>query len=408
MTTTIRVKFRPSTVAGRPGSIVYLVTHRRVVRQITTGYKIYPDEWDEKQAMPVVCGNRDSNGRFEYVTLVAKRIRQDMERLDAVIREQENKSTGFTSDDVVASFHGFLKSHSFRIFMEESIDRLKRIDKERTAETYTSAMNSFMRFRGGRDVLFDEITSDLMMEYEAWLRGNGVKKNTVSFYNRILRAVYNRAVEKELVAQHYPFKHGLYRHRQDRQTCNHIGGNKENQRTGFVFQAIPRLCKGYVPVLLLYTRHVFRGHGLPEEIQFAEWHTQLPRRKTKQTLHIKWERCMQELVDKYPMTDTGYLPPIIKRQDNERLQYRNALRLVNDKLKTIARLVGLHTNLTMYTGRHSWASIARNQDVPLAVISEGMGHDSEHTTLIYLASLDNSKVDKANELILEKLSRIGQ
>ena len=112
---------------------------------------------------------------------------------------------------------------------------------------------------------------------------------------------------------------------------------------------------------------------------------------------------MQDLVDKYPMTDTGYLLPIIRRQGNERLQYRNALRLVNDKLKTIAGLVGLHTNLTMYTSRHSWASIARNQDVPLAVISKGMGHDSEHTTLIYLASLDNSKVDKANELILEKL-----
>lgn len=189
MTTTIKVKFRPSTVAGRQGSIVYLVTHRRVVRQITTGYKIYPDEWDEKQATLIARGNKNGDGRSQYITLVAKRIRQDMERLDAVIREQESKSIGFTSDDVVASFHGFLKSHSFRIFMEESIERLKRLNKERTAETYTSAMNSFMRFRGGRDVLFDEITSDLMMDYEAWLKGSGVKKNTVSFYNRILRAI---------------------------------------------------------------------------------------------------------------------------------------------------------------------------------------------------------------------------
>ena len=37
--TTVKVKFRPSTVEGRPGTIVYFVTHRRVVRQITTGYK---------------------------------------------------------------------------------------------------------------------------------------------------------------------------------------------------------------------------------------------------------------------------------------------------------------------------------------------------------------------------------
>lgn len=326
-----------------------------------------------------------------------------MERLDAVIREQENKSTGFTSNDVVASFHGSLKSHSFMNFMEESIGRLKRLNKERTAETYTSAMNSFMRFRGGRDVLFDEITSDLMMEYEAWLRGNGVKKNTVSFYNRILRAVYNRAVEKELATQHYPFKH-VY-----------TGIDKTVKRaiTLEEIKRIKELDLSFKPSLD-FARDMFlfsfytRGMSFVDMAYLKKSNLQngiltYQRRKTKQTLHIKWERCMQDLVDKYPMTDTGYLLFIIKRQGNERLQYRNALRLVNDKLKTIAGLVGLHTNLTMYTSRHSWASIARNQDVPLAVISEGMGHDSEHTTLIYLASLDNSKVDKANELILEKL-----
>lgn len=46
--TTVKVKFRPSTVEGRPGTIVYFVTHRRVVRQITTGYKVFSHEWDDK------------------------------------------------------------------------------------------------------------------------------------------------------------------------------------------------------------------------------------------------------------------------------------------------------------------------------------------------------------------------
>ena len=52
--TTVKVKFRPSTVEGRPGTIVYFVTHRRVVRQITTGYKVFPHEWDDKQSSLVV------------------------------------------------------------------------------------------------------------------------------------------------------------------------------------------------------------------------------------------------------------------------------------------------------------------------------------------------------------------
>jgi len=53
--------------------------------------------------------------------------------------------------------------------------------------------------------------------------------------------------------------------------------------------------------------------------------------------------------------------------------------------------------------RHSWASIAKEKNIPVSIISEGMGHDSEKTTLIYLASLDTTVVDNANMLILNDL-----
>lgn len=56
-----------------------------------------------------------------------------------------------------------------------------------------------------------------------------------------------------------------------------------------------------------------------------------------------------------------------------------------------------------YISRHSWASIAKSKNIPIATISEAMGHDSENTTRIYLASLDTTVVDKANSLILKSL-----
>jgi hypothetical protein len=58
---TVKVKFRPSTVADRPGSIIIIVTNHRVVRQITTGYKVFPCEWDEKQSQLV---STVENGRM--------------------------------------------------------------------------------------------------------------------------------------------------------------------------------------------------------------------------------------------------------------------------------------------------------------------------------------------------------
>lgn len=127
------------------------------------------------------------------------------------------------------------------------------------------------------------------------------------------------------------------------------------------------------------------------------------RRKTGQQLTIRWEKCMEEIVKKYPPNGSAYLLPIIKKQGNERKQYANALHLANYRLKDLSGMLELQRPLTMYVARHSWASAAKARNIPLSVISEGMGHGSEKTTQIYLASLEASVVDKANKMILDLL-----
>ncbi|HBK29723.1 MAG TPA: integrase, partial [Parabacteroides sp.] len=109
--------------------------------------------------------------------------------------------------------------------------------------------------------------------------------------------------------------------------------------------------------------------------------------------------------DKYDTTSSVYLLPIIKsNNENEgRKQYINTEHNVNRSLKIIGKRLGLSIPLTMYVARHAWASIARSKNIPLSVISESMGHDSETTTRIYLASLDTAAVDKANRIILKSL-----
>lgn len=50
--------------------------------------------------------------------------------------------------------------------------------------------------------------ADLIKEYEAYLMEDcGLNLNTVSFYMRNLRAIYNRAVEKELTESRNLFNH---------------------------------------------------------------------------------------------------------------------------------------------------------------------------------------------------------
>ncbi|KAB6615733.1 hypothetical protein GAX98_21430 [Phocaeicola vulgatus] len=56
-----------------------------------------------------------------------------------------------------------------------------------------------------------------------------------------------------------------------------------------------------------------------------------------------------------------------------------------------------------YISRHSWASIAQDRKVSTDIIREGLGHDNEKTTHIYLASISTSQIDRANQIILKGL-----
>ena len=110
------------------------------------------------------------------------------------------------------------------------------------------------------------------------------------------------------------------------------------------------------------------------------------------------------LIGYYPENVSDCLLPIIRNTGtNERYAYRNVGYDINRNLKTIAKKVEITIPLTLYVARHSRASAAKAKGMPLSVVSEGMGHDSEATAQIYLASLETSVVDKANSLILKSL-----
>lgn len=395
---TVKVKMRPSAIEGRAGTVYYQITHNRVVRQSKTEYKVFPEEW--------------SDTRANILPSVRERIDRDLKRLETIVDRFDRHNSRYTADDIVRAFAAQSREPSFLNFMQSVISGLKLLNKHRTAENYTAALNSFMQFRESEDLLFDEITTDLMMRYEAYLIDRGVVKNTSSFYMRILRAVYNRAVDQGLSEQRNPFRH-VYT------------GIDRTVKRAISFAAIKRikaLDLSFQPVLgfardmflfSFYTRGMsFIDMAYLRKADLKNGALTYRRRKTGQRLTIKWESCMQEIVKKYERYNTDrsitgdspYLLPILKAPfDSGRSLYRGVLQRINRSLKIIARLAGIDVPLTMYVARHSWASVARSKHIPLSVISEGMGHDSEATTQIYLASLDTAVIDRANRLILKDL-----
>ena len=405
-------------VDGKEGGLYFQIIHNRVVRQLNTDYKAFAEEWDAESESVVVNGSRSN-----LLLGIQERLAWDVARLEKVVRSLETERRRFTADDVITMFHKLTKESSLFTFMHGVIAQLKQLGKVRTSETYTATLKSFMAFRDEQDVPLDGISSDMMLMYEAHLKARGVRMNTISFYMRNLRAVYNRAVEKGLTQPNNPFRH-VY-----------TGVDKTVKRAIPIkaIKALKKLDLSMKPSLD-FARDMFlfsfytRGMSFVDIAYLKKTDLQngiltYRRRKTGQELSIKWEKCMAEIIAKYPENKTDYLLPIIKEEGNgrnsvshqaclngrvvtdegkanERRQYDNTLHLVNYRLKELSTMLKLQRPLTMYVARHSWASAAKAKNVPLSVISEGMGHDSEATTQIYLASLETSVVDKANKMIL--------
>lgn len=400
---TIKVKFRPSTTIDKAGTIYYQVIHDRKPRQISTDYRVLRSEWNDQRAT-VTCSN--SSSRLTYILSVRERIKIDLERVGRIIQNFEKTRLDYTSDDIVEEYQRIIEENSLFCYMEGIIAKLKYNGKVRTAETYRASLNSFRKYRQDEDIMLECLNRDIMESYESWQRQRGMSPNTISFYVRILRAVYNRAVEEGLTENKYPFRK--------------------------VYTGVEKTIKRALPLTLIkkikcmdltfkpkmeYARDIFilsfmlRGMSLIDmaflkKTDLKNGHITYRRRKTGQQLVIEWTREMQAIVDKYPSPETEYLLPIIRNPYAIAIYaYRNAGYAINRQLKSIARNLELPIPLTMYVARHSWASAARAKGIPISVISEGMGHDSEMTTQIYLASLDTSVVDRANSILLKELNQ---
>ncbi len=399
----IKIKFRPSKVAGKEGVIYYQIIRNRVIRQIATEYRIYSSEWDEEGSR--VALSQSEVERNKILTTIKERINLDVNRLNHIIVALNKSNATFSADDVVKAFEKELQGQTLFKFTQGVITRLRELRKQRCVETYTTTLKSFMRFRDGDDLLLTDVTSDLMMNYEAYLKYEGVAMNTISFYMRIMRAIYNRAVEQELIEQRHPFKKvytGV-----DKTVKRALPLKNIKQIKELDLSLKPKMAYARDMFLLsFYTRGMsFVDMAFLRKKDLQNGIVNYRRRKTGQQLHIKWERCMQEIVARYPPNETGYLLPIITKAGiDERTHYQNELAKINNQLKKLSSLLSLQLPLTMYVARHSWASVAKSKNVPLSVISEGMGHDSEATTQIYLASLDTAVVDKANRMILKLLA----
>jgi integrase len=139
----------------------------------------------------------------------------------------------------------------------------------------------------------------------------------------------------------------------------------------------------------------------------SDGHISYRRIKTGLLIPVKITRPMQEIIDYFApaVSHSPYAFPIIDpAKGNERLQYETALRNQNRRLKTLCRLAGIEKNISTHVARHSWATVAKKENIVTTVISDCLGHCDEKTTAIYLDSFDITVTDMASELVSAVIS----
>lgn len=476
--TSIKVRFRASTVPGREGHLyIQIIRHRRV-RQLTTGCRVYPHEWD--QARCRIVYPPQSPERWSYLAYVEQCIAECLDHCrGAVARTEEaearaaaNAFASATMSDTTCqtgqakgtetdgaaiekargkhelqatparrpgdtsaapespkapvhhpdeateggteqatppqpaatSFRSSSRAVGLVAYGRRLATMIDNAGRRRTAQTYREALRMFERFHGGKDVDLKMISSALILSFETYLReGRHLCRNTSSFYMRILRAIFNRGVEEGLTWAAQPFAH-VY-----------TGVDKTAKRA-LPLSAVRRVMQADLSCLphLQRARDVFMFSFFARGMAFVDLcylrranlnggTLTYRRRKTGQLIFVKWEQCMQRIVDRYRREGNDHLLPLMRTPSGSYQEYRNAERSINRHLNRLGELLDLPVKLTMHVARHSWASVARSRHVPISVISEGMGHDSEQTTRIYLSTLDTNAIDRANHDILRAL-----
>lgn len=398
---TVKLILRASSRDGHGGTLYFRVIHNRKIKQIHTGFKLNDAEWDEKTGTVIITSDEH---RKKYLTEVIAKTSAMRRRLEQTISVLDSQDGEYTSEDVAARYNDNKAIVGLLSFIQSFIIEHRAIGMMSAAAHLRSLHNSLVRFHSNEEIPFDTVDEQFVRNYEAYLKVAGLCPNSTSYYIRKLRRIYNLAVERGLAPERNPF----------RSAYTGVAKTVKRAIPVDIVKQLKKLdlsdsyCDALARDMFLFSFYT-RGMSTVDMAKLKKKDLRdgiltYRRSKTKQSLTIKWEKQMDDIAARYNNPDSPYLLPLIKEPEgDEYRQYLNASHLLNRHLNALGRRLGLSTSLTMYVARHTWASTALSKNVPVSVISQGMGHDSEKTTLIYLATLDRSKVDKANNDIINLL-----
>lgn len=379
--------------------LVIQVIQNRQKKQVATHYYIHECEFDahSEKILHVPTVNTVKN-----VKTVNKALSEMKDEVKEVLARLEKSNAYYTIDDFLKLYKNRNAKDDFFFFMDEQIGTKKKMRRTGTAKAYQSTLNSLKKFEKADFLLYSRIDGSYVEKYIQYLIEEDDCSNTIGFYIRNFRAVYNRCMKEHRDEGKNPFdgvktkiektnKRALPKAVIAKIDQLDLSSEplKERARDLFSF-SFNTMGMSLVDILKLTKKN------LVDDDTIIYYRT-----KTNQLIKVPLNDRAKELLNRYHTRDTDYLFSFMEVEDNTSFYaaYRSELGRANRQLKKIGEEIGLKHPLTTYVARHSWAQAANQAGTPVTLISTGLGHSSLKTTLIYLDEFNLDTIKQMNDCV---------
>ena len=384
--------------ALRDGSypVVFQLIHQRRKKLIYTKYRM------SKRDFTTLAAGIESD--VEASCDINRDLRKTYKRFELQIRRLESRGNEYTVDDIVETVLPRENKKALLLaYIDTQIEWKKLKKKSGIAAAYKSTRSSLARYMGKKEVTLSQVNYGFVNRYKDYLSENGVSENTIGYYMRNFRALYNLAVKDGFVPScDYPFKKICTR------PCKTQKRALEREQmlglTNLSLDPDSDLRRS-----LDYFLFGFYAQGMAfVDIAYLKWKNisgnliVYRRHKSKQLIQIDITPQIRCIINEHGNGSKhadGYVFPIIKYDGSEYRQYRTALARTNRHLKTVSEILNIDPCLTTYTARHTWATLAREYGASVSAISKGLGHTKEEMTLVYLKELDLTHLHQINRMV---------
>ena len=318
------------------------------------------------------------------------------------------KNNGVENAQEIKTFLEGKLSHEYTIysFWEEQIKELNTLGRTGTARAYNIVLSSISK-QINLSKPFNKFSYKDLIELEATLYKNGMTINGVSVYLRTFKAIYNKAINLDIVGyEYYPFR--KFKIKKGAITPRVLNMSELKAYFNLQLDENSLYYKSWLIGKLIFMLRGINSRDLLllNSQNFKNGRIIYRRSKTKKIYSIPLLPEMIELFERFTSNEISVLNIVNENDLKNPIGFAEVmaqkLKVLNAHLKKIGNMIGSNEPITTYVFRYSFSNVAKQLGYSKDMISEALGHNyGNSTTSHYLEQFYQSELDELTSAVIK-------